>query len=317
MKFFYLLLLFLPLIGFSQNTTIEKFNSIPILTNDNEENSFDSICLTPIVSSFPYSESFDTLIPNNFSIFSCVTSDNLTGCWTNDPQNDSHWTARSIASNTAGTGPSSDNSGSGNYVYLEASSCTYISYLNSPMLDFSSSIYPNIEFYYHMFGNTVGTLALEASTDGTNWTTLWSLSGSQLNFWLRWDVDLSAYAGSPTVYLRFMGDVSTGFSSDLGLDDISIFTVPSQTVDFNSIKRFELFPNPTSGALKLELETNESVDLTIRIFNALGQSIDQRVLNNVIGNSTQEFDFNHLPKGIYLIELSDGNRSITKKLILQ
>ena len=44
--------------------------------------------------------------------------------------------------------------------------------------DFSAYNSPQISFYYHMFGATMGSLAVEVNTGG-GWTSLWSISGQQ------------------------------------------------------------------------------------------------------------------------------------------
>jgi len=186
--------------------------------------SFAPICTTPIISTFPSTETFDVLVPNDGSIFACITTDNMTDCWINDTANPNMWTARSTSTGSTGTGPTTDNtSGSGNYVFLESSSCfNNVSYLYGPGYNITSLTAPYLSFYYHMYGTDMGTLALEATTNGTTWTPLWTLTGDQGNAWTLATVNLSAYAGSATLAFRFVGTTGAGFTSDMAIDAITV-----------------------------------------------------------------------------------------------
>ncbi len=148
----------------------------------------------------------------------------MSDCWINDATNANMWTARSSATGSGNTGPASDNtSGAGNYVFLESSTCySNVSYLYGPVYNVTSLTSPFITFYYHMWGAAMGSLALEATTDGVTWTQLWTLSGDQGNAWTSVDVNLSAYAGSATLSFRFVGTTGLDFTSDIAIDDVTV-----------------------------------------------------------------------------------------------
>ena len=86
----------------------------------------------------------------------------------------------------------------------------------------------------------------------------------------------------------------------------------SQTLSANtfSINNVQFFPNPLKGN-RLIINTNQS--LNIEIFNVLGKSV---IIDKVSSNK-KYLDLNDLSKGIYLVKLSKGNQSVTKKLIRQ
>ena len=86
----------------------------------------------------------------------------------------------------------------------------------------------------------------------------------------------------------------------------------SQTLSANtfSINNVQFFPNPLKGN-RLIINTNQS--LNIEIFNVLGKSV---IIDKVSSNKNY-LDLNDLSKGIYLVKLSKGNQSVTKKLIRQ
>ena len=76
----------------------------------------------------------------------------------------------------------------------------------------------------------------------------------------------------------------------------------------------KIYPNPGNGIFWLELETEEKEipdDLKVTISNLDGELMHQL---KVIGLKT-EIDLSALPDGGYLITLSSGDHSMTRKVI--
>jgi len=194
---------------------------------------------TAQVSSYPYNESFE----------------NTLGQWTQDSTEDFDWTVKSGSTASSSTGPASANDGS-YYIYMESSSPNYSTkraILNSPCFDLSGETQATISFKYHMYGaSTMGSLALEASTDnGVSWSTIWSKSGDQGNSWLDASVDLASYLGN-TVKLRFNGVTGTTWQGDMAVDAFSISsgsTGGACTSTTLSIT-FDNYPEETSWDIK-------------------------------------------------------------------
>ena len=169
-----------------------------------------------LVSAFPYTEDFETGL----------------GLWSDETTDDFDWTRNSGTTPSSSTGPSGDHTtGAGFYVYTEAStpnnpSMTAI--LNGPCFDLTGAVSAQLTFWYHMFGADMGTLSVEASTDCTTWTPVFSLSGDQGNSWQQAVVSLDTYTGS-VVSLRISGLTGAGFRSDMAVDDIMITMTPGCT----------------------------------------------------------------------------------------
>jgi len=154
------------------------------------------------------------------------TACSLGGNWVNlanGSEDDIEWRTWSGSTQSAGTGPSSDVSGNGKYLYLESSgNCNYqTAVLLSPCIDLSSTIAPELSFSYHMNGGNTGTLMVELF-DGSQWHPLTSLSGSQGNSWINVTEDLVAYAGD-TIILRFTGTTGDGYQSDIAIDEVAVY----------------------------------------------------------------------------------------------
>jgi PKD repeat protein len=159
---------------------------------------------TPI----PYSESFE----NSF------------GDWTQDNSDDIDWIINSGSTPSSSTGPTSAQDGS-YYIYIESSSPNYpgkTANLNSPCFNFSVLENPEVSFSYHMYGSNMGTLNLQASTDGITWSTVWTMSNDQGNSWQTATVNLISYGYNPSVLLRLNGITGDGYRSDIAIDGFSI-----------------------------------------------------------------------------------------------
>ncbi|OJJ23946.1 hypothetical protein BKI52_06235 [marine bacterium AO1-C] len=171
--------------------------------------SYSALATFSTCQALPYSESFEGF-----------TSD-----WTQDATDNIDWAFLTGATASSNTGPSSADQGS-DYIYTEATgNFNSTARLISPCFDLTDNVSPRIKFSYHMFGSTMGTLALEVSTDnGSNWVQLWTEnSGANLgDVWNNQNINLSAYAGN-TILLRFVGVTGGNFESDIALDNIIVY----------------------------------------------------------------------------------------------
>lgn len=190
------------------------------------------------ISSFPYTESFES----NF------------GAWTQASGDDFNWSRRSGGTPSNNTGPSAANNGSF-YIYMESSAPNYSTkqaILNSPCFDLSGLNAPSLSFNYHMYGaSAMGNLKLEASTNGTSWTTIWSQSGNQGNSWQAATVSLNSYSSETELKLRFNGTTGTTWQGDMAVDGFSITgSTAAVCVDTRLTLTFDNYPEETSWNIK-------------------------------------------------------------------
>lgn len=148
--------------------------------------------------------------------------ENGLGMWMQDSEDDFDWRIRSDATPTSSTGPT--NPLDGNYLYVESSDPNYptkTGIVTSRYFDLTSLTNPILKFRYHMYGSSMGTLKVEASTDGKTWNTLLTRSGNKGDTWFVTSTDLSAYKTTATV-LRFVATTASSFRSDIAIDKIEI-----------------------------------------------------------------------------------------------
>jgi PKD repeat protein len=178
------------------------------------------------VSSYPYVQNFDGYslsVPD----FACTADGTvpLAECWINASGDDIDWDVLTGATGSSDTGPTTDHTGGGNYLYTESSSCfNNTGYIISPVFDLTVITAPELRFWYHMYGATMGTLSVQVSTNGgTSWSgNIWSLSGDQGNAWQEAVISLSSYTNETDLIIRFTGLTGTSYTSDMAIDDFSI-----------------------------------------------------------------------------------------------
>lgn len=236
-----------------------------------------------LVSSYPYAESFDTwnTCQSNCIDNGCGTFGQTSG-WRNQiGSDDSDWSVRSGSTPTGGTGPNGDNtSGQGKYLYTEAAGCSDF-HLLTPCFDFSSITFPELSFFYHMNGSSVGTLTVEADSTGQgNWVTVWSITGSQGNSWQEAEIDLTAFQAYTTKF-RFNVNIGSGTSSDIAIDDILIRDVPPHDLQVTSVI------GPSNGC------GDENVFIDVTVFN-YGSAVenDYTITVNQTGLTTNSISVN-------------------------
>ncbi len=152
----------------------------------------------------------------------------LNGVWRNDTQDDFDWRPWSGPTPTSNTGPSAAVEGN-QYVYLESSGTTCepdaITILESGCFVFNDggSDECHFSFSYNMNGPNIGSLRLEATTDGGgSWDTLWERSGNKGPDWRKAYLDLDQYPNGDTLRFRFIAQKTRGTLGDIALDEIAV-----------------------------------------------------------------------------------------------
>ncbi len=204
--------------------------------------------------------------------------------------------------------------------------------LTSPIFDATEFNNPMVSFY-RWFANGGGTGATPDDeltvtiTNGIESVLIESIN-AQSPFQEEWSQEKYNIKDflTPTDNMQVIFDISDNVTSTHGhlvggaLDLIEIKESTGEstvsTRDISSLTAFEVFPNPTSAIVNLNFNLTERTRLRLNIFNALGQLVTQKDLGNIIGASTERVSLLHLPKGIYFIQLNEGHRFNTKKIVL-
>lgn len=108
------------------------------------------------------------------------------------------------------------------------------------------------------------------------------------------------------------------FNPDFGSQIFQSFTVSlapnsvrEPVADFN----VDVFPNPSSGPVNLELSLPNAENVTIDIYNSMGQKVLSKQVKN-LQHDFVEFDFSKFESGIYYAKVLSANYSVTKEIIV-
>ncbi len=163
---------------------------------------------TGLISSYPYSESFETGL----------------GQWSPVAGADIEWTRRTGATPSSSTGPQGAADGEW-YIYTEASGYNNCTALLDAGFNFTALNHPRLSFMYHMYGGDIGTLTVDIN-DGVWHDGVYLISGQQQTSmadpWREATLDLTPYAGKTPVVIRFRGLTGNSYMSDCAVDLITV-----------------------------------------------------------------------------------------------
>ncbi|KAL1502100.1 hypothetical protein ABEB36_007295 [Hypothenemus hampei] len=165
--------------------------------------------------------------------FFCDFEDENICHWTHDISHDMEWTRdnfKTPSGYSLATGPSHDhtkgNNSNGHYMYIESSSkrTNDTARLVSPIF---SKINNNVclEFWYHMYGTTTGTLRAYVRKTSEPWPpkpekAVFSKSGNQGNHWYQALVNLGNISEDFQIVME--GVRGPGYVSDIAIDDVRV-----------------------------------------------------------------------------------------------
>lgn len=186
---------------------------------------------TAQITTFPHSEDFEAFPTTGTS---CTTTSPLQDGWVNGTTTTTS-TIRDFLVDIGGTsslstGPSTDynpGTSTGKYLYAETSSPCFsgsnIWLLESPTIDLTGTNNIQFTFWYHMYGQSMGTAHVDVTEDGgATWTLdvvpAWT---DNQDLWQQQVVSLGAFSGMVKVRIRY--EDPTDFYGDMAIDDVLIY----------------------------------------------------------------------------------------------
>lgn len=87
--------------------------------------------------------------------------------------------------------------------------------------------------------------------------------------------------------------------------------------EYLTSNNISIFPNPASDAATLSIFVEKPGIANYSLTDLTGQEIETGILNLTMGENIHRFELEGLSKGIYLINLENGDQTITRKLIIK
>lgn len=197
--------------------------------------------------------------------------DQFSPCWVRLPNGapDYSWGVRAgLTGSSFGTGPSSDFSGSGNYIFVETNNGAIGNEANleTPFIDVSTLTEPALSFYYHRRGADVGDLIVEAKTDtDIEWIEVFTLTGQQQALaadpWLEAVVPLIGFE-QEILQVRFRTTKINFTNGDVAIDEVRVEEAPSC---FN-VTGFTVAPAVTTAELNWDEIPSAVAGYDIEVF---------------------------------------------------
>ena len=89
--------------------------------------------------------------------------------------------------------------------------------------------------------------------------------------------------------------------------------INEQVSEFNS--NISIMPNPTNGVFNVIFTLPSEQELTLSIYNSVGQQLSTSKLKNVINNLIS-IDMSDGQNGIYITEITNGRKKVVKKIVV-
>jgi len=276
----------------------------------------------------PYIEDFETF----GAFFSSTYANDWSTFNSNGNTSNPRWEAEDANGaneNSGGTGPAFDNtffgSAGGHYMYMETSSPAGLgdtAYLVTPCIDMSAILNPYMEFHYHMFGAAMGNLYTEVYSNGS-WIRVDSIIGQQqpvqTDPWGSKIINLCDFTGE-IIRVRFCGAAGSTFTSDMAIDDFSIYDQPpfndAAITDFTTTPDGGYCTTPLSqvvaqsfGATVANIGTEDNTNVTLDLnVGTLSETANLGTMLACDDDSTHSFSgtFTATATGSYPVVLTVG-----------
>ncbi len=205
-----------------------------------------------------------------------------------------------------------------------------------PSLNFSSagaaSLTFDLSYVLYSQSGFSDTLVVMASTNcGATWTQVYKKYDQALttvtpfflqsafvpnspNQWRNETVNLSNFVGNSGVIVKFV--CITDYENNLYVDNINI-TTSTVAIDESSLAAaVTAFPNPNNGSFRVNVNLPTSSDLTVAVYNTVGQKVASRSFAS-FDKGSMDFDLTAQAAGIYFLRVEADGKTIVKKISVQ
>ncbi len=132
-------------------------------------------------------------------------------------------------------------------------------------------------------------------------------------------VPVNAVLGNTVMRVSTKYDVAAGpceSGYDGEVEDYTINVLPTLSIEEFGFDNLNVFPNPNNGSFTIKLMGAIERSINIEVYDIRGRAIFRKSYDNN-GDFNQEIHLSNVQSGMYILNVNDGLRKTTKKLIIK
>ncbi|WP_299834684.1 reprolysin-like metallopeptidase [uncultured Tenacibaculum sp.] len=122
---------------------------------------------------------------------------------------------------------------------------------------------------------------------------------------------------TPTTEARIMVEAVDNIFFNVNLTNFTIVDNPTASVEDFKFDNFSLYPNPSKGIFNISFEVLNTEKVNLKVFDFRGRLVENLQYKNVANKFSEELDLEKLNSGVYLLQIQNGVKQTTKKLIIK
>ena len=114
-----------------------------------------------------------------------------------------------------------------------------------------------------------------------------------------------------------IADVATANNGTLNSFNFNICSTTVTETLLNEefeINEFVIYPNPSKGVFNIQFNSNSNNDINLNVYDMRGRNVHQDTFSNN-GLINETINLENLQSGVYLVEVQDGLKKVTKKIV--
>ncbi|CAL2077534.1 Peptidase M12B domain-containing protein [Tenacibaculum sp. 190524A05c] len=97
---------------------------------------------------------------------------------------------------------------------------------------------------------------------------------------------------------------------------VNVINNTASVGDFD-FTNFNVYPNPSNGNFNITFEVINTESVGIRLFDIRGRLVEEKEFKNTQSTFSEELNLEGINAGLYLLQVQNGNKRTTKKLIIK
>lgn len=136
---------------------------------------------------------------------------------------------------------------------------------------------------------------------------------------------ITSGAGTNAIVLSFSNSAQSGDLKVKGTNDCGEGAEAVNYIKVNNCagigqntleSQVQVYPNPVKGELTIMINGNDR-QLSLSLIDATGKTVHSEKLDNVSANFSKKINMSGFPGGIYLLKISNGQRTYSEKIVVQ